>query len=66
MNKSLEHRDARHWRDSVWLRLLAALVVALAAWLAMPKAARADWSIVRDTLPKDQVIDNDVLPTGRR
>jgi hypothetical protein len=51
-------------RNGVWLRLLAALVVALAAWLAMPKAARADWSIIRDTVPKEQVIDNDVLATG--
>ena len=51
-------------RYGLWLNLLAALVVALAGWLAVPKVARADWSVVGDKVPKDQVIDNDVLATG--
>jgi cytoskeletal protein CcmA (bactofilin family) len=41
-----------------------ALVVALAAWLAVPGAARADWSIVGNTVASGQVIDNDVLAHG--
>jgi cytoskeletal protein CcmA (bactofilin family) len=44
--------------------VLAALVLALAAWLGTPQAARADWSIVGDTVPTGQVIDNDVLARG--
>jgi cytoskeletal protein CcmA (bactofilin family) len=58
------YQCAASWRDRLCLRLLAALVVALAAWLLMPKAARADWSVVGDTVPSEQVIDNDVLATG--
>jgi hypothetical protein len=38
--------------------------VAFAWLLAVPGVARADWSVVGDTVPKDQVIDNDVLATG--
>ena len=64
MSNSLEHKDATSWRHGLWLRLLAALVVALAGWLAMPRVARADWSVVGDTVPSGQVIDNDVLATG--
>jgi cytoskeletal protein CcmA (bactofilin family) len=63
MSKGLEYKNAPN-RHLVWLRLLAALVVALAGWLAVPKVARADWSIVGDKVPADQVIDNDVLATG--
>jgi len=64
MSKSLEYKDTGRRRDGLWLRLLTVLVVALAGWLAMPKAARADWSIVGDKVPSGQVIDNDVLATG--
>jgi hypothetical protein len=61
--KSLESRNTPN-RSRVWLRLLTVLGVALAGWLAVPKAARADWSIVGDKVPSGQVIDNDVLATG--
>jgi hypothetical protein len=64
MSDSNEHRYVASRRDSPWLRLAAALVVALAVWLAVPGAARAEWSVIRDTVPKGQVIDNDVLVTG--
>jgi cytoskeletal protein CcmA (bactofilin family) len=46
------------------VQVLAALILALVAWLAVPQAARADWSIVGDTVPAGQVIDNDVLARG--
>jgi hypothetical protein len=62
--KGLDYKDTGRWRDGLWLRLLAALVVAFAGWLAVPGVARADWSVVGDTVPRDQVIDNDVLATG--
>jgi cytoskeletal protein CcmA (bactofilin family) len=62
--KGLTCQSAESWQHRLWFRLLAALVVALAAWLLMPKAARADWSVVGDTVPSEQVIDNDVLATG--
>jgi cytoskeletal protein CcmA (bactofilin family) len=65
MSKSLENKQARIWHHGLWLRLLALLVVAFAGWLAVPKAARADWPIiVRDRVPGEQVIDNDVLVRG--
>jgi hypothetical protein len=64
VGKSLECRAAGSWRNGSGLRLLAALVVALAGWLAVPGVARADWSIVGDTVPSGQVIDNDVVATG--
>lgn len=59
-------RDAEAGRrDRLGLRLLAALLVALTGLIAVPGAARADWSVVGDTVPSGQVIDNDVLVTGR-
>jgi cytoskeletal protein CcmA (bactofilin family) len=43
---------------------VAVLGVAFAGWLAVPKATRADWSIVGEKMSRDQVIDDDVLATG--
>ena len=51
-------------RDRFGPRLLGALVVALTLLMAVPGAARADWSVVGDTVPSGQVIDNDILATG--
>jgi hypothetical protein len=62
--RGLACKTAEYWQDRLWLRLLAAVVVALVAWLAVPGVARADWSVVGDTVPSGQVIDNDVLATG--
>ena len=52
------------WQADRLLQLLGALALALVAWLAIPQPARADWSIVGDTVPAGQVIDNDVLAQG--
>ncbi|MFN2291624.1 MAG: polymer-forming cytoskeletal protein [Anaerolineae bacterium] len=46
------------------VQVLAALVLALAGWFALPAPAQADWSLVGDTVPAGQVVDNDVLATG--
>lgn len=46
------------------IQVLGAFLLAVLAWLALPGAARADWSIVGDTVPAGQVIDNDVLARG--
>jgi cytoskeletal protein CcmA (bactofilin family) len=55
-------------RVVVWtarsLQILVALLLALAGWVALPQVARADWSIVGDTVPAGQVVDNDVLARG--
>lgn len=64
MRECLEHKNAGGSRNRFWLRLSVVLVVVLVAWLLMPNAARADWSVVGDTVPGEQVIDNDVLATG--
>ena len=52
-----------HWTDR-WSRTLAVPVLAALVWLAVPQTAQADWSIVGDTVPAGQVIDNDVLAHG--
>jgi cytoskeletal protein CcmA (bactofilin family) len=52
------------WWDRPRLRVLAALAVAFIALLALPGVARAEWSVVGDTVPAGQVIDNDVVATG--
>ncbi len=57
-----KHPSARWAGHSA--QVLAALVLALAVWMAAPQAARADWSVVGDTVPAGQVIDNDVLAQG--
>jgi cytoskeletal protein CcmA (bactofilin family) len=46
------------------LQILGALALAIIAWLAVPQPAQADWSVVGDTVPAGQVIDNDVLAQG--
>jgi cytoskeletal protein CcmA (bactofilin family) len=51
------------WADR-WIWLLGVLVLAVVAWLGLPQAALADWSIVGDTVPAGQVIENDVLARG--
>jgi len=47
-----------------WIRALGAFLLAALVWLAVPQAAQADWSVVGDTVPAGQVIDNDVLARG--
>jgi cytoskeletal protein CcmA (bactofilin family) len=47
-----------------WIQVLGAFLLTALVWLAVPQAARADWSIVGDTVPAGQVIDNDVLARG--
>jgi hypothetical protein len=67
MSKSLQYKslgkNVSSARDGFLRRLLAAMVVAFAGFLAVPGVARADWSIVGDKVPSGQVIDNDVLAT---
>jgi Na+-transporting methylmalonyl-CoA/oxaloacetate decarboxylase gamma subunit len=41
-----------------------ALALLLVALLGTPEVARADWIISGDTIPADQVIDNDVILAG--
>jgi hypothetical protein len=52
------------WQPGRLLQVLGALALAAVVWLAVPQPARADWSIVGDTVPAGQVIDNDVLARG--
>ena len=52
------------WQVDRLLQVLGALALVIVAWLAVPQPARADWSIVGDTVPAGQVIDNDVLAQG--
>jgi hypothetical protein len=52
------------WQAERVLQVLGALALAIVAWLAVPQPVRADWSIVGDTVPAGQVIDNDVLAQG--
>ena len=56
--ENLTHRTDR------WSRKLAVPVLAALVWLAVPQTAQADWSIVGETVPAGQVIDNDVLAHG--
>jgi hypothetical protein len=49
---------------SVWLRTLLALALLAVALFGAPQAARADWLIRGDTIPADEVVDNDVIITG--
>lgn len=55
--------NVANWTDR-WIRALAVPLLAALIWLAVPQAARADWSIVGETVPAGQVIDNDVLAQG--
>ena len=52
------------WQAGRLFQVLGALALALVAWLAVPQPAQADWSVVGDTVPAGQVIDNDVLAQG--
>jgi cytoskeletal protein CcmA (bactofilin family) len=52
------------WQPGRLLQVLGALALAAVVWLAVPQPARADWSVVGDTVPAGQVIDNDVLARG--
>ena len=45
-------------------QVAAAFLLAAALWLGISQVARADWSIVGDTVPAGEVIDNDVLARG--
>lgn len=49
---------------SVWLRTLLVLALLAVALFGAPQAARADWLIRGDTIPADEVVDNDVIITG--
>jgi cytoskeletal protein CcmA (bactofilin family) len=59
----MTEKNVAYWTDR-WIRALVVSVLAALVWLAVPQAARADWSIVGETVPADQVIDNDVLAQG--
>jgi hypothetical protein len=52
-----------HWAKP-GIQVLGAFLLAALVWLAVPQAARADWSVVGDTVPAGQVIDNDVWARG--
>jgi hypothetical protein len=56
--------EKESWRADRLLQVLGALTLAIVVWLVAPQPARADWSIVGDTVPAGQVIDNDVLAQG--
>jgi len=59
----MTEKNVANWTDR-WIRALAVPVLAALVWLAAPQAARADWSIVGETVPAGQVIDNDVIAQG--
>ncbi len=56
-------KAAARWAER-WMQVLGACLLAVGVWLAVPQPARADWSIVGDTVPAGEVIDNDVLARG--
>ncbi len=64
MRKWFEYDTIGSRHSGLWLRLLVALVVASAGWLAMPKPAQAGWTIVGEKVSREQVIEDDVLATG--
>jgi cytoskeletal protein CcmA (bactofilin family) len=57
-----KHVPARWAKPGI--QVLGAFLLAALVWLAVPQAAQADWSLVGDTVPAGQVIDNDVLARG--